>query len=79
MKKVCILGSGAWGTVIGSLLADKGNEVIVYGVVESQVNEINSTHTNKQFLGENFTFIDDDNNVYECKMVYKGKAKMKKK
>ena len=23
--------------------------------------------------------LDDDNNVYECKMVYKGKAKMKKK
>ena len=54
MKKVCILGSGAWGTVIGSLLADKGNQVVVYGVVESQVNEINFAHTNKQFLGENF-------------------------
>lgn len=29
-------------------------------------------------LGENFTFIDDDNNVYECKMIYKGKVKSKK-
>ncbi len=54
MKKVCVLGSGAWGTVMGNLLADKGYEVVIYGVEEVQVNEINSTHTNKRFLGENF-------------------------
>lgn len=29
-------------------------------------------------LGDTFTFMDDANNVYECKMVYKGKGKVKK-
>lgn len=28
-------------------------------------------------LGDTFTFMDDANNVYECKMVYKGKGKVK--
>lgn len=29
-------------------------------------------------LGDTFTFMDSANNVYECKMVYKGKGKVKK-
>ena len=29
-------------------------------------------------LGDTFTFMDDSNSVYECKMVYKGKGKIKK-
>lgn len=28
-------------------------------------------------LGDTFTFMDDSNSVYECKMVYKGKGKVK--
>lgn len=28
-------------------------------------------------LGETFTFLDSDDNVYECKMIYKGKRKRK--
>ncbi len=30
-------------------------------------------------LGDTFTFMDDANNVYECKMFYKGKGSVKKK
>lgn len=29
-------------------------------------------------LGDTFTFMDEANNVYECRMVYKGKGKVKK-
>ena len=29
-------------------------------------------------LGNSFTFMDDANNVYECKLIYKGKGKVKK-
>ena len=29
-------------------------------------------------LGDTFTFMDNANNVYECKMVYKGKGKVKR-
>lgn len=52
--RVCVLGSGAWGTVMASLLADKGNQVVVYGIVEQEINEINQSHTNKKYLGESF-------------------------
>lgn len=30
-------------------------------------------------LGNSFTFMDSENNVYECKMIYKGKGKLNKK
>lgn len=30
-------------------------------------------------LGDTFTFMDDSNSVYECKMVYKGKGRVKQK
>lgn len=53
-KKACVLGSGAWGSVIASLLADKGNLVTIYGIEKSQVDEINTRHTNSIFLGEEF-------------------------
>ena len=41
---------------------------------------INQNTPNLAFmkLGNTFTFMDDNNNVYECKMVYKGKGKVKK-
>ncbi len=53
-KKICVLGSGAWGTVIGSLLADNGKSVTIYGVNERQVNEINLNRTNEKYLGKAF-------------------------
>ncbi len=52
-KKICILGSGAWGSVVASLLADNKNNVIIYGKSRDSVDEINTYHTNKKHL-ENF-------------------------
>lgn len=52
--KVCVLGSGAWGTVIGNMLADSGEDVTIYGVIESEIEEINLLHTNEKYLGKNF-------------------------
>ncbi len=48
--KVCVLGSGAWGSVIASLLADKGNSVTIYGVSKEEVEEINAFHTNARYF-----------------------------
>jgi hypothetical protein len=45
-------------------------------VIDSKLND-NTLKIMK--LGDNFTFIDDNNNVYDCKLTYKGKAKTKKK
>ncbi len=53
-KKVCVLGSGAWGTVIGNLLADGGREVVIYGRNKSVIGEINSSHRNTKYLGKDF-------------------------
>ena len=49
-KMVCVLGSGAWGTVIASMLANNGSSVNIYGINESEINEINSKHTNEKYL-----------------------------
>lgn len=46
---------------------------------ESKKYSSNSPSLNFMRIGENFTFMDDANNVYECKLVYKGKGKVKSK
>ena len=53
-KTICVLGSGAWGTVVGSLLADNGHFVTIYGIKKEEIEEINNFHTNKKYLGEQF-------------------------
>jgi glycerol-3-phosphate dehydrogenase (NAD(P)+) len=50
MKRVSVLGSGAWGTTLAQVLVDAGQEVLVWGRNEEVVSEINSIHTNKKFL-----------------------------
>ena len=51
MKKVTVLGAGAWGTTMAQVLADHGNDVLLWGRNVEIVSEINSTHTNKKYLG----------------------------
>ena len=59
-KNICVLGSGAWGSVLASLLADNGNEVTIYGVVREEIDEINTRHTNEKYL-KNFKINDKIN------------------
>jgi glycerol-3-phosphate dehydrogenase (NAD(P)+) len=49
MSRVSVLGSGAWGTTLAQVLADAGQEVLVWGRNESVVNEINESHSNEKF------------------------------
>jgi len=50
MKKVCMLGSGAWGTAISSLLADNGFEVNLWCYDSIVAKDIETQHCNKLFL-----------------------------
>ena len=52
MSKVTVLGAGAWGTTMAQVLADCGNDVLLWGRNSELVHEINNLHTNKKYLGE---------------------------
>ena len=51
MKKITVLGAGAWGTTLAQVLCDAGNDVVIWGRSSQVVNEINSSHTNTHYLG----------------------------
>lgn len=50
--KVTILGSGSWGTALGTLLAHNFDEVLMIGREEHVAEEINRHHTNSPYLPE---------------------------
>ena len=50
MTKISVLGNGSWGSVLGSMLADNGNDVTLYGNIDSVNEEINKTHTNSHYM-----------------------------
>lgn len=52
MSKVSVLGSGAWGTTMAQLLCDAGQDVLLWGRNVGVVTEINTKHTNHNFLPE---------------------------
>src|SRR4051812_1844504 len=49
-KKVTVAGAGSWGTALAMVLADNGHDVRLWGNNQAQIEEINSSHTNKQYL-----------------------------
>jgi glycerol-3-phosphate dehydrogenase (NAD(P)+) len=48
--KICILGTGSWGTALGQVAADNGNEVMMWGINEDQVHDIEVNHHNRAFF-----------------------------
>ncbi len=50
MKPITILGSGAWGTAIATVLAHNGHRVIIWSHETECAHEINQKHTNSAFL-----------------------------
>ena len=52
-----VLGSGTWGTALGQVLADNGNNVTIYGIDNNEVNDININHK-KIFILKTFKNVD---------------------
>ena len=50
MTKVTVIGAGAWGTTLSQVLADAGNEVLLWARNADLVSEINDKHTNQKYL-----------------------------
>ncbi|MDY3845978.1 MAG: NAD(P)H-dependent glycerol-3-phosphate dehydrogenase [Eubacteriales bacterium] len=50
--KISVLGSGSWGTALSQVLADNGNDVIVYGVDRNEIEDINQNHKNSKYFGD---------------------------
>lgn len=47
---ISVLGSGAWGTTFAAVLADAGNDVLIWGRDPAVVDEINTHHTNRGYM-----------------------------
>lgn len=63
-------------------------KMIVENAIDKRIEELKTTSINESAMPNiktmqmspngNFFFVDTDNNVYECKLTYKGKRKVKK-
>lgn len=49
-KKIAVIGAGAWGTAIAQLLSWNGYEVILWAREEKIAGNINSNHSNEEYL-----------------------------
>jgi len=49
-SKVAVLGSGAWGTALAKVLAEKGDDVVVWARREDLCTPINEQHENTRYL-----------------------------
>jgi glycerol-3-phosphate dehydrogenase (NAD(P)+) len=52
MAKIAVLGTGTWATALSRVLYDNGHHPLMYGIEESQVNDINYFHRNTTFFGD---------------------------
>ncbi|MGL4647397.1 MAG: NAD(P)H-dependent glycerol-3-phosphate dehydrogenase [Mycoplasmoidaceae bacterium] len=50
IKNITIIGTGAWGTAIGKVLSESGNNVTMYGIAKKEINDINKNGMNKAYF-----------------------------
>lgn len=50
MTKIAVMGSGSWGTAFSLVLADAGNDIVLWGRRPELADAINATHQNPDYL-----------------------------
>lgn len=50
MVKVAVMGAGSWGTTLGKVFADAGNEVVLWARRQELAQAINAAHRNVDYL-----------------------------
>ena len=48
--KIRVLGTGSWGSALAQTLADNGHDVIMWGIDDAEINDIENNHHNTKYF-----------------------------
>jgi len=48
--KVGVLGTGSWATALSLVLTDNQHEILMYGIDQGEIEDINHNHQNSKFF-----------------------------